>query len=141
MPLGLSKPEDEPSWGRMNARYPSTGRNGATDEASDLTYRAELRRRSSLGTSTYYEAGDFCGYTLDMLIDTVVAESRLSYESLVLNLEIVGTCPDSTLAEISRKFSRLTGPKVSVMVRHGRHTSILENLRTRASARDARTSS
>jgi hypothetical protein len=139
--LFATQPEDESSWDRMNARYPSTVRNDEKDETQGLTYRAELRRRSSLGTSTYYEAGDCCGYTFDMLIETVVAESRLSYDSLVLNLEIVGACPETSLAAISRRFSRLTGPKVSVIVRHGRHTSMLEKLRPRASAPDARTSS
>lgn len=125
----------------MNARHSPAPRSDPTDVPPGLTYRAELRRRSSLGTSTYYEAGDFCGYTLDMLIDTLLAESRLSYESLALNLEINGSCPESMLAAVTRKFSRLTGPKVRVVVRHGRHTSVLENLLTRASAGNARTSS
>jgi hypothetical protein len=125
----------------VNARQPSAVRNEPAEETPALTYRAELRRRSSVGTSTYYEAGDFCGYTLDMLIDTVHAESRLSYESLVLNLEIVGGCPETMLDAVSRKFSRLAGPKVRVVVRHGHHTSVLENLLTRASTRTARSSS
>ena len=107
----------------------------------DLSYRAELRRRSSVGTSTYYEAGEFCAYTLDSLIDTVQAESRLSYQSLVLKLEIVGGCPHTMLDTIAQKFSRLSGPKVRVVIRNGQQISMLENLLSRAMSPRARGSS
>ena len=118
----------------------ATGREPA-NEAHSLTYRAELRRRSALGTSTYYEAGEFCPYTLDTLIQTVHAESRLSYDSLILKLEIAGGCPQSILDAIARKFARVTDPKVRVIVRSGKQSWMLESLVAHRNAPSARSSS
>ena len=117
-----------------------TGQEPVT-EAPSLTYRAELRRRSALGTSTYYEAGEFCPYTLDTLIQTVHAESRLSYDSLILKLEIAGGCPQAILDAIARKFARVTDPKVRVIVRSGKQSWMLESLVAHGNSTGTRSSS
>jgi hypothetical protein len=106
-----------------------------------LSYRAELKRRSALGTSTYYESGELCPYTLDTLIETVHAESLLNYVSLELTVEIAGGCPQAILDAIARKFADATGPKVRVVVRGGKDAWMLESFLTRGNRADARGSS
>jgi len=69
------------------------------------------------------------------------AESRLSYESLVLKLEIGGGCPQSILDAIARKFARVTDSKVRVIVRSGKQSWMLESLVAHGNAPSARSSS